>query len=282
MGRMVGDMMALPSFCDTWREGQRIRPRILVLEVRDKDRPQDGALGWVLVEREETYRHDPSDGTVYEASIRLSYQRITAKFSHRDGGEGWFDGSYSRSFNSVSLTSPSMSKGAVFLDLPGLDGQRIGTYLMNEIVHWVKQWPGATVNSIELVAGQGRGENKVRRNWFYEQFGLVFDYTDPEHREGQSRPMQAGTLVKIETWKQNIIEHRMLDYLAAVLYAEERATSELQARDRACAQLIAEQKLAEARPLRWALRRLYFRYASTVFAGFVLAVVVGMAWVKMK
>ncbi len=25
---------------------------------------------------------------------------------------------------------------------------------------------------------------KSRRNWFYEQFGLVFDYTDPEHREG--------------------------------------------------------------------------------------------------
>ena len=53
---------------------------------------------------------------------------------------------------------------------------------------------------------------KSRRNWFYEQFGLVFDYTDPEHREGRSRPMLAGALVKVETWKQNITEHRMLDY----------------------------------------------------------------------
>lgn len=273
--------MALPSFDNGWREGQSVKPRILVLEIKDKDRPDDKALGWVLVEREETYRRDPRDGTIYEASIRLSYQRITAKFSHRDGGKGRFDGSYSRNFNAVSLTSTSMSKGAVFLDLPGLDGQRIGTYLMNEIVQWVQQWPEATVNGIELLAGQGHGDNKARRNWFYEQFGLVFDYTDPEHREGRSRPMLAGALVKVETWKQNITEHRMLDYLASVLYAEERATSELQARDRACAQLIAEQRRAEARPVRWALRRLYIHYASTVLAGLVLTALVGMAWIKM-
>ncbi len=273
--------MALPSFDNGWCEGQSVKPRILVLEIKDKDRPDDKALGWVLVEREETYRRDPRDGTIYEASIRLSYQRITAKFSHRDGGKGRFDGSYSRNFNAVSLTSTSMSKGAVFLDLPGLDGQRIGTYLMNEIVQWVQQWPEATVNGVELLAGQGHGDNKARRNWFYEQFGLVFDYTDPEHREGRSRPMLAGALVKVETWKQNITEHRMLDYLAAVLYAEERATSELQARDRACAQLIAEQRRAEARPVRWALRRLYIHYASTVLAGLVLTALVGMAWIKM-
>ena len=273
--------MALPSFDNGWREGQSVKPRILVLEIKDKDRPDDKALGWVLVEREETYRRDPRDGTIYEASIRLSYQRITAKFSHRDGGKGRFDGSYSRNFNAVSLTSTSMSKGAVFLDLPGLDGQRIGTYLMSEIVQWVQQWPETTVNSIELLAGQAHGDNKARRNWFYEQFGLVFDYTDPEHREGRSRPMLAGALVKVETWKQNITEHRMLDYLAAVLYAEERATSELQARDRACAQLIAEQRRAEARPVRWALRRLYIHYASTVLAGLVLTALVGMAWIKM-
>jgi hypothetical protein len=32
----------------------------------------------------------------------VAYQRITAKFSHRDGGKGRFDGSYSRNFNAVS------------------------------------------------------------------------------------------------------------------------------------------------------------------------------------
>lgn len=57
-----------------------------------------------------------------------------------------------------------MSKGAVFLDLPGLDGQRIGTYLMNEIVQWVQQSPETTVNSIELLVGQAHGDNKAWRN----------------------------------------------------------------------------------------------------------------------
>ena len=57
--------------------------------------------------------------------------------------------------------------------------------------------------------------------------------------------------------------------------------TQLQARDRACAQLIAEQRRAEARPVRWALRRLYIHYASTVLAGLVLTALVGMAWIKM-
>lgn len=253
----------MPSFDNGWRDNKQIKPRILVLEVRDKDRPEADALGWVLVEREETYRRDSNDGPICEASIRLSYQRITAKFSHRDGGNGWFNGSYSRRFNTVSLTSSSMSEGAVFLGLQGLDGQRVGTYLMNEVVQWAQQWPEATVNSVELLAGQAHGDNKARRNWFYEQFGLVFDYADLEHWEGRSRPMPAGALSTVETWRQNIVEHRMLDYLAAVLYAKEHATAELKARERACVLLIAEQRNAAAHPLRWALKQLYYRYAST-------------------
>src|SRR5690606_42007148 len=61
--------------------------------------------------------------------------------------------------NTVTLTSTiAWSEGGVFLDLPGLAGQRIGTYLMNEIVRWVQQWPSATVASIKLDAGQARSE----------------------------------------------------------------------------------------------------------------------------
>jgi GNAT superfamily N-acetyltransferase len=278
--------MALPSFDNAWREGpwregQCVKPRILVLEVRDKAQPEAQALGWVLVERVETYLRD-SDGMIYKASIRLLYQTITTRFSRQNDGNGGFDGSYCYSrynnSNAVSLTSPSMSSGAVFLDLPGLSGQRIGTYLMNEIVQWVQQWPDATVNSIRLSAGQASDDNKARRNWFYEQFGLVFDYTDPEHREGLSRPMQAKALTTVETWKQNIIEHRMPDYLASILHAGEHATLELQRSERACAELIAEQRKAEARPLLWALRQLCHRHTNTIFTWLILLIVVGMVW----
>lgn len=274
--------MALPSFDDNWRDGLRVKPRILVLEIKHRACPEGKPLGWVLVEREEIYRHDPSDGSLYEASIRLSYQRITAKFSHGCEGKGHFNGGYTRNSNSVSLTSPTMSRGAVFLDLPGLEGHRVGTYLMNEIVQWAQQWPEATVNSVELLAGQADGENKVRRNRLYEQFGLIFDFTDPEHREGCSRPMPAGRLTTVEKWKKNIVEHRMLDYLADVLYAEERASSEIEARERACRNLITERRQAEDHPVCWALRQLYYRYASMVFAGAVLAMLVAIVWIKVN
>lgn len=263
----------------TWHEEPLVKPHMLVLEVKDKKQPEAKALGWVLVEREETYQRAP-DGAICEASIRLSYRRITIKGSHH-GGKGWFDGSYSRHFNAVSLTSPSMSGGAVFLDLPGLRGQRIGTYLMNEIVQWVQQWPDANVNSIELIAGQSCDDNKIRRNWLYEQFGLVFDYFDSEHREGRSQPILARALTTVEAWKQNIFEHRIFDSLSLVLGALEHATLELQVCEQTRTQLIAEQRKAEARPLLWALKQLYYRH-STVFIGIILFIVVGMIWVKMK
>jgi NhaP-type Na+/H+ or K+/H+ antiporter len=67
-----------------------------------------------------------------------------------------------------------------------------------------------------------------------------------------------------------------------LLYAEEHATLELQARERVCAQLIAERRKAETRPLLWALRQLYYRYIGTILAGLVLFIVVSMVWARMK
>jgi GNAT superfamily N-acetyltransferase len=268
----------LPSFEGVWVNNQRTKPRIQILEIRHRDRPDGDPLAWLLVERQETYHYDDRDNTIYKASISISYQRITAQHSHRDGGHGRFDGSYSKLSNSISLTSTTTSKGAIFLDLPGLDGQRIGTYLLNEIVRWVQRWPEANVNSVELLDGQAHGNNKERRNKFYEQFGLVFDYTDSERREGHSRPMQVAGLTPVETWKQNIIERQMFDYLAGVLYAEQRALSELTHRNRACESLISERKNAESKPIRWALKMLYYQYGGILAGGAAIALLLAMVW----
>lgn len=272
-------MISLPSFNSEWREKQSVKPRILMLEVVNKDSEEGKTLGWIVVEREEAYRRDPHDEALYEATIRLSYQRLVGSLSHQEGRK-YFDGSYSARANAVSLTSRTMSKGAVFLDLPGMEGQRIGTYLMNEIVRWARQWPEASVNSIELVAGQAHGDNKARRNKFYEQFGLIFDYADVEHREGRSRPMRVGELIQTETWRQNIIEHTMTDYLAAKTLVEERITRDLHSRDRACAELIAERNQAEAHPLRWAMRRLFSRYCNSLVVACVLSIAASAVWFK--
>lgn len=270
----------LPSFGEWKRNGEIVKPQILVLEIKDKDGLRDDALGFVLVERHESYKHY-SDGPLEAAGICLSFKRVAGKYSYGSQGKGYFLGGFTPSINTVSLTSTiAWSEGAVFLDLPGLVGQRIGTYLMNEIVQWAQQWPDATVASIKLYAGQAQPDNKERRNRFYEQFGIVFDYDDEQRRSGQSRPMLARDLETLETWKKNIVEHNMHDYLGSIVDLNERLSSDLNARDHACANLIAERKRAEARPIRWALRQLYFRHSQSVFVGLVLIVIIGASWAK--
>lgn len=277
--------MALPSFDAGWQGGTRVKPRIYVLEVRGREQPDGAPIASLLIERQEVLRRDERDGSIYEASIRISYERIEPKHSHRVPGAGYFSGGYSRGFSgepSVSLTSETTSKGAVFLDPQDLQGHRVGTYLMNEIVTWVRQWPDAVVRSVELLEGQSHGENKVRRNRFYEQFGLVFDYRDPEHREGSSLPMYASAITPVETWKANIRERDVREFIGEVIYDHDRMRLELTQRERAVGSLLSDIKRAEARPIRWALQRLWWRYSQTVFVSLLLSGLAALAWFKYK
>lgn len=74
--------MALPSFDSNWKHRERIKPRICVLEIRDRVKPESDPIAWLFIERQETYRRDERDGSIYEASIRLSYERIVPTHSH--------------------------------------------------------------------------------------------------------------------------------------------------------------------------------------------------------
>lgn len=247
--------MTLPSFEKSWHEGKTAKARIYLLEVRDRVKPKDDPIAWLLVERQENYRREPREGSIDKASIRISYERIEPQSSHKPTGKGYFSGGYARGTHNeiVSLTSESTNKGAVFLDLPGLHGQRIGTYLMHEIVTWVRRWPEAAVRSVGLLEGQAHGENKDRRNRLYEQIGLEFDYRDPEHREGVSRPMLAKALRNVVTWKENLRECDVRDHVSAVLLENERLRLALSERGRAIADLGERISSAEAAPMRWAL-----------------------------
>lgn len=267
--------MTLPSLDDGWRNGQRIKPRILVLEVRPREQPEAEPIAWLLVEREETFRCDPQDGRVYEATIRLSYRRITAKGERMPGKSGFFEGSYSGVSQSVSITG-----SAVFLDPAELRGNRVGTYLMSEIVLWAKRWPDAKVRRVELVIGQADEGNKVRRNRFYERFGLVFDYSDAEQKEGRSRPMPARLLTSVDTWRQNITERPVMDYLSDLLRSQTRTALALQQRTQAVESLVAEQRRLYAHPVRWVLRTLYHQYVGIVASGAVIVGLVALAWIK--
>lgn len=277
--------MALPSFNSQWRDGQRIKPAIYVLEIHGSDKLDDDPVAWLLVERQETYHQDPSDGSILKASIRLSYERIIPKHSHRDGGKGQFSAGYERGFRKepfVALASTSISKGAIFLDLPRLHGLKIGTYLMNELVTWVQQWPEAAVYPIELLAGQAEGENKARRNRFYEQFGVVFDYRDAEAREGLSRPMLVKDLKPVHTWKANIRERDVRSYLGEGLHKYDHMKRELAQSERAVKSLSDELGRANDRPLVWAMRRLWWRFAPSLLVAAVVLVMGAMIWMRLK
>jgi hypothetical protein len=282
--------LVLPSFESHFHENRQVKPRILVLEIRDRDDPEGVPIATLILERQECYRRDERDGSVYEASIRLSYERIVPKYSYHLSGKASFSGSFVRGYGeerygdgpSVSLTSESRSKGAVFLNLPGLKGQRIGTYLMNEIVTWAQQWPEARVRSVELLANQADDENKERRNWFYEQFGLVFDYKDPEHREGWSKPMLVAALSPVERWKQNIRERDVREYLSEVLYDRERLGAELADRKRVVKSLTDQIKQARAHPLRWALRQLWWRFSAPLGTVTIALILGAIVWAKLR
>ena len=274
--------MSLPSFETVRVDGQSRPPRVYVLEVRRRESPEQPPIAWLFVERVESYRKDERDDSVYEASIRISYELIGANPARNSGGRGYFCGSYSRGFSRdplVSLTSPSTAKGAVSLDLPGLEGNRIGTYLLAQIVTWAKQWPGASVLPIELVEGQAHEENKARRNRFYEQFGLVFEYTDSGKRAGLSRPMPVQELTceeADEAWKKNLRELDVRDYVGSIRRDNERLRFDLSAREQGLEMLRRDIARAEAQPVRWAARRLWWRIQLPVIATLVLLAVAGV------
>lgn len=270
--------------CD-WQDGVRSKPRIYLLEVWRREQPQEEPIARLLIERYERIRHDELDRSVYEASICISYERIEPEYRRRAPEKGCFSGSYSCGLigePSVSLTSESSHKGAVFLDLQGLQGLGIGTYLMNEIVTWVQQWPNAVVRPVELLEGQSQDENKARRNRFYEQFGLVFDYRDLEHRTGISRPMLAKALTPIKTCQSNLRERDVREFMGITLYDYDCVKFELSQRECAVKDLSDHLRQAEAKPLRWALQQLWWKHYQTISTSVVLGGLATLAWIRYK
>ena len=79
------------------------KPRILVLEVRDKNRPDGPVIAQIVIERQETFA-TYSDGQLKQARIELSFRQIGVEV-YAGHGQGEFCGSYSPSDHSVSLTT---------------------------------------------------------------------------------------------------------------------------------------------------------------------------------
>lgn len=97
----------------------------------------------------------------------------------------------------------SLTNGHVFIPHQDCRGYRIGTWVMNEIVTWASQWPNADIVKILLGDGDATTENKVRRNKFYEGFGIKFNYFEDNKLSGYSLPMKSSDLTNNKSWNKN-------------------------------------------------------------------------------
>lgn len=248
--------------------GPSSKPPTYVLEVRAKSAPDGEPIAFLLIEREEEQRVDSSNGRVYDAKVRLTYtQLIAIEDSWHFAQKGWFDACYSTIGNEplMSLTSANLyDSGYVIVEMERLQGQRFGTYLMNEIVSWAKRWPEANIVPVKLLEGQAYEKNKARRNRFYEQFGIEFDYADDDKAEGKSKPTTAGQLRNINSWEDNIREldlHGYMSYLLTEHQRQGRDVIELQGQ---LESLRHSMDRIRAAPFRWAFERRFPNFMATI------------------
>lgn len=140
-----------------------------------------------------------------------------------------------------------------------LRGKGIGTFFMNEIVKWAKQWPDAEVRRISLSPVDGSSENKDRRNRFYEQFGLQFTYSDPDLRGGVSKPMLVSELHPVDALKGHIQILTVSDFIGTLLRETEALRREVADQSSRVVRIQGLVDDATKKPLRWAARLLWAR-----------------------
>lgn len=189
----------LPSIEERRSESSLSVPRVFVLRLKAiSERDKEVAL---LVECEETWSMPEREVT--KACLSFHYQVISGDVGRRHYEGGDFSAcceTHLTEGSRVRLTSTSTSVnngGYCVVDPTWLRGRGIGTFFMNEIVHWVRQWPDAKVIPVNLLASDAHEENKVRRNRFYENFGLTFEHEDDRKLAGRSLPMLAEELTPL-------------------------------------------------------------------------------------
>jgi GNAT superfamily N-acetyltransferase len=184
-----------------------------LLEVKPRHNPTGTAKHWVSVDRLEVRARpggSPPDDLLNYAKLSLTLEVLPHRLKNEVApNKTEFRGFYTRHLATVSLTGNQ----DVMLREPDLRGFRVGTYLMHEIVRWVKQWPTAAVEHVFLSgARDAEDDNRERRNRFYEKLGLKIEFKDERKAEGSymHKSMTAGDLSLRKTWTKNIIVHENL------------------------------------------------------------------------
>ncbi|EJH7013992.1 GNAT family N-acetyltransferase [Salmonella enterica] len=196
------------------------RPRLEILHVYERE-SSNQYWGTGIVE---TVYNDPDTDPLQdfheEDRITIYFERITGNENSRFYLTA--SHTYRECFSSNTLQEIiSLTGGSVFITNELYRGQRIGTWMMNEIVKWAKQWPNSEIVPITIGYGDAYKENKERRNWFYEQFGIKFKYHNDRHEAGKSRPMKAAALNTVDSWDKskggNIIIQSCYDFMISLV-----------------------------------------------------------------
>lgn len=260
--------MSVILFRKDWRDrlGDKTPPSARIIEVINKNDPFRGPCR-LLVEREEVHGE-------YSASIKLSYVSLGETFGGFNNHP--FCGKWERfpdGQEKISITG-----GAVMLTgVPR--GAHIGTYLFDEIVRWAKQWPKAQVRQISLSEVDADDVNRERRNSFYEQFGIVFDYSNGRC-SGRSKPMSAQGLSPVAptVWEQDITEWGVVDFLRNSVADIESKVMKVKQLQAAIGDFQKETEAAEKAPVLWALRMLVAKHQGACFVLFLVACIAVSVW----
>ncbi|MEJ5154603.1 hypothetical protein WH240_05245 [Gluconobacter wancherniae] len=189
-----------------------MKPYILI--VRPRTAPDSKPIIKLLINPQE--KTITNNGVVEQAYMKVYYRIVgPVPYGHRKQTYN-FPACYVRDCGEngrICLTGSDPFGGAVYLEPDSLLGNRIGSFLMNQIVQWATKWPDAEINPIKLLPHQGHGENRLRRNRFYEQFGITFDYDDKKHSSGIGRYMRANSLVPWKTLPANLTVISLEDFL---------------------------------------------------------------------
>lgn len=191
-------------------------PSLFVIEVRRRDDPKGEPFAHVIVQIKEEYEY--LENEVRTAKLTINYCHVNQKSHTPIRAGGFFHASYARRYGHdtpmVSLTSHGYGHGAVFLDLPGLDGNRVGSFLLYLVVQWVKQWPAADVHPIELLPEQGQGVSGKIRNAFYQNINLQFESLEDQSKRIYSKPITVEGLRVNTSWQQNIKAMSMFEFIS--------------------------------------------------------------------
>ena len=226
----------------------------VVLEVRPRDKPDGRPLGIVLVTFSQETELTPSLG-MGSASFELRMELIS-QWQGVTTICNW-GGSY-KALTDIADGEVRLTHWDVQIKRTDMRGIGLGTYAMDQIVHWVQKWPKADVRQIRLSASDATKENKERRNHFYERFGLVFDYSE-DGASGVSRPMKVEALKRVAP-PDNITVRPMSAYLYELFSRDVTQQGELASFKRSFEALLARHREAEKKPLAWLMRTLWWKH----------------------